>query len=185
MMLVSPRLRVVLATVHERLEAVPARLSKTDLIGLIRTTHAALARDFALPAPRLAVSALNPHGGEKGMFGDEEARLIRPAVEAARAEGIDACGPLPADTLFFHAVRGEHDAVVCMYHDQGLIPLKMDGFMKSVNVTLGLPIVRTSVDHGTAYDLAGTGKANPSSLVEAVRLAVQIVENRAKIHENA
>jgi 4-hydroxythreonine-4-phosphate dehydrogenase len=180
MMLASPRLRVILATVHLRIEEVPARLAKSDLVGLMRIAHAGLRHDFALPAPRLGVAALNPHGGEGGMFGDEEARLIRPAVEKAAAAGIDARGPLPADTLFFHALRGEYDAVICMYHDQGLIPLKMDGFMQSVNVTLGLPIVRTSVDHGTAYDLAGTGRADSSSLVEALRMAARIVQNRRR-----
>lgn len=180
MMLASPRLRVVLATIHLRLEEVPARLAETDLPRLLRTTAAALVRDFSLARPRLAVAALNPHGGEGGMFGDEEARFIRPAVAAAREEGIDAEGPLPADTLFYHAVRGAYDAVVCMYHDQGLIPLKMDGFMEAVNVTLGLPIVRTSVDHGTAYDLAGTGRADPSSMVAALRMASEIAFNRAK-----
>ncbi len=180
MMLASPRLRVVLATIHLRLEEVAPRLAATDLLRLLRITAAALVGDFSVARPRLAVAALNPHGGEGGMFGDEEARLIRPAVTAARQEGIDAEGPLPADTLFYHAVRGAYDAVVCMYHDQGLIPLKMDGFMEAVNVTLGLPIVRTSVDHGTAYDLAGTGSADPSSMVAALRVASEIVSNRAK-----
>jgi 4-hydroxythreonine-4-phosphate dehydrogenase len=180
MMLASPRLRVVLATIHARLAEVPARLAEADLPGLIRITHQALRRDFGIPSPRLAVAALNPHGGESGLFGDEEGRLIRPAVEAARAEGIGVEGPLPADTLFFHAIGGAYDAVVCMYHDQGLIPLKMDGFMEAVNVTLGLPIVRTSVDHGTAYDLAGTGRADPSSLVQAVRMAAALAAQRAK-----
>jgi 4-hydroxythreonine-4-phosphate dehydrogenase len=185
MMLASPRLRVILATIHLRIEEVPARLAGTDLLRLLRIAHAGLRRDFALSAPRLLVAALNPHGGEGGMFGEEEARLIRPAVEKAVAEGIDARGPLPADTLFFQALRGGADAVVCMYHDQGLIPLKMDGFMQSVNVTLGLPIVRTSVDHGTAYDLAGTGRADPSSLVAALRMAARMAQNRAQNREKA
>jgi len=180
MMFASPRLRVFLATIHERLADVPARLEQVDLVGLIRLADGSLRRDFGLETPRLAVAALNPHGGEAGMFGDEEARLIGPAVEAARREGIDARGPLPADSLFFHVLRGAYDAVIAMYHDQGLIPLKMDGFMDAVNVTVGLPIVRTSVDHGTAYDLAGTGRADPSSLVEALRLAALIATNRAK-----
>ena len=180
MMFSSPRLRVFLATIHERLADVPARLERVDLAGLIRLADRTLRVDFGLPAPRLAVAALNPHGGEGGMFGDEEARFIRPAVEAARREGIDARGPLPADSLFFHALRGAYEAVIAMYHDQGLIPLKMDGFMDAVNVTVGLPIVRTSVDHGTAYDLAGTGRANPGSLIQALRLAALIASNRAK-----
>ncbi len=180
MMFSSPRLRVILATIHERLADVPARLEHVDLAGLIRLADGSLRRDFGLVAPRLAVAALNPHGGEAGMFGDEETRLIGPAVEAARREGIDARGPLPADSLFFHVLQGGFDAVIAMYHDQGLIPLKMDGFMEAVNVTVGLPIVRTSVDHGTAYDLAGTGRADPSSLVQALRLAAIIASNRAK-----
>jgi 4-hydroxythreonine-4-phosphate dehydrogenase len=180
MMFASPRLRVFLATIHERLADVPARLERVDLAGLIRLADRTLRVDFGLPAPRLAVAALNPHGGEGGMFGDEEARFLRPAVEEARREGIDAHGPLPADSLFFHALRGSWDAVIAMYHDQGLIPLKMDGFMDAVNVTVGLPIVRTSVDHGTAYDLAGTGRADPGSLVSALRLAAIIAVNRAK-----
>jgi 4-hydroxythreonine-4-phosphate dehydrogenase len=180
MMFSSSRLRVFLATIHERLADVPARLEHVDLTGLIRLADRSLRVDFGLPAPRLAVAALNPHGGEGGMFGDEEARFIRPAVEAARREGIDAWGPLPADSLFFHALRGAYEAVIAMYHDQGLIPLKMDGFMDAVNVTVGLPIVRTSVDHGTAYDLAGTGRADAGSLVQALRLAALIASNRAK-----
>ena len=185
MMLASPRLRVVLATIHIPLSAVPGRLEAADLPGLLRITDAALRRDFALPRPRIAVAALNPHGGEAGMFGDEEARLIGPAVEAARRAGIAAEGPLPADTLFFHARQGAYDAVVCMYHDQGLIPLKMDGFMEGVNVTLGLPIVRTSVDHGTAYDLAGTGRADPESLVAALRMAADVAANRKRTAKNS
>ena len=180
MMFSSPRLRVFLATIHERLAEVPARLERVDLVALIRLADQALRNDFGLAAPRLAVAALNPHGGEGGMFGDEEARFIGPAVERARREGIDARGPLPADSLFFHVLQGDWDAVIAMYHDQGLIPLKMDGFMDAVNVTVGLPIVRTSVDHGTAYDLAGTGRADPSSLVQALRLAALIARNRAK-----
>ncbi len=180
MMLASSRLRVVLATIHLRLEEVPAALARTDLRTLLRVTHESLRIDFGLETPRIAVAALNPHGGEGGLFGDEEARFIRPAVEAARAEGVDARGPLPADTLFFYALGGAYDAVLCMYHDQALIPLKMDGFMEGVNVTLGLPIIRTSVDHGTAYDLAGTGRADAGSLVQAVRMAAGIVANRSK-----
>ncbi len=180
MMFSSPRLRVFLATIHERLAEVPARLERVDLAALIRLADETLRRDFGLATPRLAVAALNPHGGEGGMFGDEEARFIRPAVELARREGIEAHGPLPADSLFFHVLQGAYDAVIAMYHDQGLIPLKMDGFMDAVNVTVGLPIVRTSVDHGTAYDLAGTGRADPSSLLQALRLAGLIAANRAK-----
>ncbi len=155
----------------------PEVLSEEEILATLRVTDAALRRFFGLKMPRLAVLALNPHAGEGGHFGDEEARIIRPAVEAARAEGIAADGPHSADTLFHFAVQGACDAVVCMYHDQGLIPLKLLHFEDAVNVTLGLPIVRTSVDHGTAYDLAGTGKASEKSLVAAVRMAEEMARH--------
>ena len=128
--------------------------------------------------PRLAVLALNPHAGEGGLFGDEEKQFIVPAIETARNEGIDASGPHSADTLFWFAAQGHYDAVICMYHDQGLIPLKLLHFDDGVNVTLGLPIVRTSVDHGTAYDLAGTGKASPTSLIAAVKMADEMADKQ-------
>jgi 4-hydroxythreonine-4-phosphate dehydrogenase len=142
------------------------------ILTTLRITHASLQHQFALHQPRLAVLALNPHAGENGLFGDEEQRLIVPAVNAACAEGIAASGPHSADTLFHFAVQ-EHsaDAVICMYHDQGLIPLKLLHFDDAVNVTLGLPIIRTSVDHGTAYDLAGSGRASTASLCAALRMA--------------
>ncbi len=171
MMLAGERLKVCLVTTHLALDEVPRVLSEREILETIRITDAAFRRFFDLERPRIAVLALNPHAGEQGMFGDEEPRLIAPAIAAARAEGIAASGPHSADTLFYFAVRGEYDAVVCMYHDQGLIPLKLLHFEDGVNVTLGLPIIRTSVDHGTAYDLAGTGKASAASLVAAVRLA--------------
>jgi 4-hydroxythreonine-4-phosphate dehydrogenase len=156
------------------LREVSQRLSVERILTTIRIVATALQDQFGIVRPRLAVLALNPHAGEGGLFGDEEQRLILPAIEAARAEGISASGPHSADTLFWFAIQGKYDAVICMYHDQGLIPLKLLHFEDAVNVTLGLPIVRTSVDHGTAYDLAGTGQANSASLVAAVRMAVQM-----------
>jgi 4-hydroxythreonine-4-phosphate dehydrogenase len=173
MMLAGERLRVTLVTIHEPLAAVPGLITFDRVLRTIRITHRDLTRYF-MPRPRLAVLSLNPHAGEEGLFGDEEQRIIRPAIQQARAEGIDAVGPLPADTLFHFAARGEYDGVVCMYHDQGLIPLKLLHFEDGVNVTLGLPIIRTSVDHGTAYDLAGRGCASPASLVAAIRLAARM-----------
>lgn len=173
MMLAGDRLKVTLVTIHEALAAVPALLTVERILNTIRVTHRNMARYFC-PAPRLAVLALNPHAGEGGLFGGEERLVIAPAVEQARLEGINATGPLSADTLFHFAARGDYDAVVCMYHDQGLIPLKLLHFEDGVNVTLGLPIIRTSVDHGTAYDLAGTGAASAESLKAAIRMAVDM-----------
>ncbi len=170
MMLAGERLRVSLVTIHEALRDVPELLTIERVLATIRITRDDLARYYK-PDPRLAVLALNPHCGEGGLFGDEEARIIAPAVAAARQEGIDAVGPLSADTLFHFAVRGDYDGVVCMYHDQGLIPLKLLHFDDGVNVTLGLPIIRTSVDHGTAYDLAGTGRASAESMKAAIVMA--------------
>jgi len=146
-------------------------LSVEKILSTLRISAESLRRHFGLARPRLAVLALNPHAGEGGLFGSEEAAFILPAIEAARAAGLDASGPHSADTLFHFAVQGQYDAVICMYHDQGLIPLKLLHFEDGVNVTLGLPIVRTSVDHGTAYDLAGTGQASPASLMAAVKMA--------------
>lgn len=177
MMLAGDRLRVALVTIHEALANVPQLVTFDRVLSTIRTTHRDVNRYFR-PNPRLAVLALNPHCGEGGLFGNEEARVISPAIAAARAEGIDAVGPLSADTLFHFAVQGGYDAVICMYHDQGLIPLKLLHFDDGVNVTLGLPIIRTSVDHGTAYDLAGTGKANPRSMVAAILLAARMAAVR-------
>ena len=174
MMLSGERLRVCMVTTHCALREVPQRLSTERILTTIRIAATALQNQFGIVRPRLAVLALNPHAGEGGLFGDEEQRFILPAIEAARTEGIAASGPHSADTLFWFAIQGEYDAVVCMYHDQGLIPLKLLHFEDAVNVTLGLPIVRTSVDHGTAYDLAGTGQASSASLVAAVRMAVQM-----------
>jgi 4-hydroxythreonine-4-phosphate dehydrogenase len=171
MMLAGERLKVCLVTTHLALRDVPQALSTEAILTTVRITDAAFRGFFGLQLPRLAVLALNPHAGEGGQFGDEEERLIRPAIVAAQAEGIAATGPHSADTLFHFAAQGACDAVICMYHDQGLIPLKLLHFDDGVNVTLGLPIVRTSVDHGTAYDIAGTGQASEKSLVAAVRMA--------------
>lgn len=173
MMLAGDRLRVTLVTIHEALSRVPSLISFERVLDTIRITDQALARFFC-PTPRIAVLALNPHCGEGGLFGSEEREIIAPAVAAARAAGIDAQGPLSADTLFHFALSGSYDAVVCMYHDQGLIPLKLLHFDDGVNVTLGLPIIRTSVDHGTAYDLAGTGRASAQSLKAALVMAARM-----------
>lgn len=173
MMLAGNRLRVALVTIHVPVAEVPGRLTTESVFKTIRITDEALRSAFGIPKPRLAVAALNPHAGEEGLFGDEEVRVISPAIEKARGAGMDVSGPHPPDTLFYKALKGRWDAVVCMYHDQGLIPFKTVHFSDGVNVTLGLPIVRTSVDHGTAYDIAGTGKADPKSLVAAIRMAAE------------
>jgi len=179
MMLAGERLRVVLVTTHHALREVPGLLCAEKVLSSIRLSHRTMKHFFGIAEPVIAVAALNPHAGEQGMFGEEERQIIGPAIEQARSEGIDAAGPFASDSLFFHAARGAYDVVVSMYHDQGLIPLKLLHFDDAVNVTLGLPIIRTSVDHGTAYDIAGTGKANPASLRNAVQLAVQMAKFRA------
>jgi 4-hydroxythreonine-4-phosphate dehydrogenase len=173
MMFYSDALRVVLATVHLRIADVPKALTMESLAATIRLTACELPR-FGYPSPRIAVAGLNPHAGEHGLFGSEEDTAIRPAIEACRAGGIDVSGPFPADTLFVRAQRREFDVVVACYHDQGLIPVKLLAFGHAVNVTLGLPIVRTSVDHGTAFDIAGQGVADPESMVAAVLLAARL-----------
>ena len=178
MMMAGSRLKVVLVTIHEPLARVGGLLSSADISDCIAMTGHSLQQDFALANPRIAVAGFNPHGGEHGLFGDEEERLIKPAVEASAREW-DVSGPWPPDTVFYQAASGRYDAVVAMYHDQGLIPFKLLHFHDGVNVTLGMPIVRTSVDHGTAYDIAGQGVADPSSLAAAVDLAHTIVANRA------
>ncbi len=180
MMLAGKRLRVCLVTTHCALREVPEQLTAERILATMRIVSTSLQQQFGLEHPRLAVLALNPHAGEGGMFGDEEKRHIAPAIEAARSEGLDASGPHSADTLFWFASHGQYDAVICMYHDQGLIPLKLLHFDDGVNVTLGLPIVRTSVDHGTAYDLAGTGRASSASLVAAVRMADEMAEKQGR-----
>lgn len=178
MMLACEALRVVPATVHLPLAEVPAALTADRLERVIRITHAALIRDFGLPRPRLAVAGLNPHAGEGGTMGAEEGRIIAPLVEQLRAEGLDLAGPLPADTMFHAAARRRYDAAIAMYHDQALIPVKTLDFAGAVNVTLGLPFVRTSPDHGTAFDIAGQGRADPSSLIAALRMARQMAGRR-------
>jgi 4-hydroxythreonine-4-phosphate dehydrogenase len=174
MMLWSPALAVVPVTVHLSLREALARLSTELIVSTARIAVDDLRARFGLARPRLAVSGLNPHAGEHGAFGDEDIAIITPAVEALRAEGVDVRGPLPADTMFHAAARQAYDCAICMYHDQALIPIKTIAFEDAVNVTLGLPFIRTSPDHGTAFDIAGTGKANPSSLVAALRLAARM-----------
>jgi 4-phospho-D-threonate 3-dehydrogenase / 4-phospho-D-erythronate 3-dehydrogenase len=173
MMFYSRPLRVVLATVHVPLADVPRLLTHERLVDVIELTARELPR-FGFAEPRLALAGLNPHAGEHGVIGMEDDLVLRPAVEACRAAGITVDGPFPADTLFVRAMRGAFDAVVACYHDQGLVPVKMAAFGQAVNVTLGLPIIRTSVDHGTAFDIAGKGIADPGSLIEAVRLAARL-----------
>jgi 4-hydroxythreonine-4-phosphate dehydrogenase len=177
MMLAGETLRVVLVTIHVPLQKVPALLTPKRIYDIIDLTDRSLKERFGIPRPRLAVAALNPHAGEEGMFGDEEAAIIAPAVETARKAGVQVTGPHPPDTVFHQAAGGRFDAVVCMYHDQGLIPFKLLHFEDGVNTTLGLPIIRTSVDHGTAYDIAGTGKADASSLKAAIYMAAEQARN--------
>lgn len=178
MMMAGKTLRVTLVTIHCALSAVPELLTRSSITEMIETTNRALHVDFGIEIPRIGVAALNPHGGENLMFGSEEQSTIIPAIEESQKKGINVHGPFPPDTIFHKAANGAFDAVVCMYHDQGLIPFKLLHFSDGVNVTLGLPIVRTSVDHGTAYDIAGKGVADPSSLYYAVHLAHTIATNR-------
>jgi 4-hydroxythreonine-4-phosphate dehydrogenase len=178
MMLAGEKLRVALATIHCPLRDVAKQINKEVIKKTITITCRALEKDFAIKKPRVAVAALNPHAGESGLFGSEDMEIIKPAVEEARDSGLSVEGPFPADTVFCHAVNGRFDAVVAMYHDQGLIPLKLLHFTDAVNLTLGLPIVRTSVDHGTAYDIAGRGIADPSSLIAAIKMAAKIAGAR-------
>ena len=179
MMFWSEPLKVVLATIHVPLASVPGALTREVLDGIVDLSAAELPR-FGIPQPRLALAGLNPHAGEDGLLGTEDETVLRPAVNAARARGIHIDGPFPADTLFVRAARGEFDAVIACYHDQGLIPVKLLAFGRAVNVTLGLPIVRTSVDHGTAFDIAGKGVADPSSMIEAVLLAARLAVERSR-----
>jgi 4-hydroxythreonine-4-phosphate dehydrogenase len=171
-------LRVALATIHVPIREVPARLTK-EKIELAIELAAQACKDLSLPRAKIAVCGLNPHAGEGGKIGDEEITTIAPAVETMKQRGFDVHGPFAADALFYYVFRGDYDAVVAMYHDQGLVPLKMIGFESGVNWTLGLPFIRTSPDHGTAYDIAGKGIANPSSMVAAIRLAKQLAGNRS------
>ena len=179
MMLAGPSLRTVPMTVHCALSEVPGRLSIELIVKRSRIVNHALRHDFGIERPRLAICGLNPHAGEDGLMGREEIEIIAPAIAALRAEGIDATGPHPADTLFAPRKRGSYDAAIAMYHDQALVPLKTLDFDQGVNVTLGLPIVRTSPDHGTAFDIAGKGVADPGAMIAAIRMAGEMVARRA------
>jgi 4-hydroxythreonine-4-phosphate dehydrogenase len=181
MMLAGPSLRTVPVTVHCALAEVPSRLTAELIIHKAVITHVGLKRDFGIARPRIAVAALNPHAGENGQFGDEEARIIAPAIKALRAEGLDVTGPFPADALFMPRARSGYDAALAMYHDQALIPIKALEVDDGVNVTLGLPIVRTSPDHGTAFDIAGLRRADPGAMIAAIRMASTCAAARAAI----
>ena len=178
MMIVGGPLRIMFVTTHVAIKDLPALLTQAKIEKAIRLAHLALRDLFGIKKPRVGVAALNPHAGEHGLFGDEETRVILPAARSAQAQGIRASDPLPADTLFGKAARGDYDAVVALYHDQGLIPLKLVAFGTCVNLTVGLPIIRTSVDHGTAFDIVGKGIADPGSLVEAITLAATLAKRR-------
>jgi 4-hydroxythreonine-4-phosphate dehydrogenase len=178
MMLAGPRLRVALVTTHLPLRQVPDALTSERITRAIEITSQGLKAHWGIQSPQLAVAGLNPHAGEGGIFGTEEQEIILPAVEECRQKGMAVFGPLPADSLFFHAASGRYDAVVSMYHDQGLIPLKLLHFRDGVNITLGLPIIRTSVDHGTGYDIAGQGLADPTSLINAILLAAKMATTK-------
>jgi 4-hydroxythreonine-4-phosphate dehydrogenase len=175
MMLWSPELAVVPVTIHLPVREVPGKLTTALIVDTGRIVARDLRERFGVARPRLVLAGLNPHAGEEGMLGDEDRLVVAPAVESLRAEGIDARGPLPADTMFHAAARREYDAALAMYHDQALIPIKTLAFEHAVNVTLGLPFVRTSPDHGTAFDIAGTGRASPASLIAALKLAARLV----------
>ncbi|MEP7456956.1 4-hydroxythreonine-4-phosphate dehydrogenase PdxA [Phyllobacterium sp. SB3] len=178
MMLAGPLLRTIPVTIHIGIAQVPLVLNTQAIVEISRITASALKNQFGIVEPRLAIAGLNPHAGEGGSMGTEDETIVRPAVNILRGEGIDARGPLPADTMFHAAARATYDVAICMYHDQALIPAKTLGFDDSVNVTLGLPFIRTSPDHGTAFDIAGSGKAKPDSLIAALRLADQLASNR-------
>ncbi|WP_439155282.1 4-hydroxythreonine-4-phosphate dehydrogenase PdxA [Yoonia sp.] len=179
MMLACDALRVVPTTIHIPLADVPTSLTAALLTDTILITHAALRRDFGIAAPRIAVAGLNPHAGEDGKMGREEIDMIIPTLNALRAEGLDVTGPLSADTMFHTSARNQYDVAVCMYHDQALIPIKTLDFSGGVNVTLGLPIIRTSPDHGTAFDIAGKGVADATSMIAAIRMAAHMADARA------
>lgn len=179
MMLAGPSLRTVPLTVHCALADVPDLLSPDLIHRKARIVAAALASDFGIESPRLAIAGLNPHAGEHGKFGDEEARIIEPSITALRKEGLHVSGPHPADAMFTPRARDGYDVALCMYHDQALIPLKALDFDEGVNITLGLPIIRTSPDHGTAFDIAGTGVADPGAMIAAIRMAGECAARRA------
>ena len=185
MMLACDTLKVVPATIHIPVREVPALLTRELLYATLRITHSALIRDFGVGVPRIAVAGLNPHAGEGGAIGREEMEVVTPVLEALRAEGMSLLGPLSADTMFHRDARTRYDAAVAMYHDQALIPIKTIDFAGGVNVTLGLPFVRTSPDHGTAFDIAGSGRADPTSLIAALRMANAMVRARAASGDGA
>ncbi len=178
MMLLGRNLKVVLVTVHLPLTQVSEAVTRSKVRSTLVLTHKALREYFGIPRPRLAVAGLNPHAGEEGIFGLEEKKVIHPAVKDARQQGVRAHGPFAADSLFYQAARGDYDSVVCMYHDQGLGPLKLLHFVDGVNLTLGLPIIRTSADHGTAYGIAGKNKADGTSMKEAILLASKLARRK-------
>lgn len=179
MMIVGGPLRIMFVTTHIAIRDLPSLLTQAKIEKAIRLAQSALTTLFGITRPKIGLAALNPHAGEHGLFGDEEARVILPAARAARQRGILASDPLPADTLFGKAAKGQYDGIVALYHDQGLIPLKLVAFGTCVNLTVGLPIIRTSVDHGTAFDIVGKGVADPGSLIEAVKLAAKIAARKA------
>jgi len=176
MMFIAGKLRVVLITIHQQLRKIFRHITTKNIYKKIYLTHKSM-RIFGISEPRIAVAGLNPHSGENGLFGDEEEKIILPAIKKARVAGINIDGPFPADTLFKKCFDGFYDVVIAMYHDQGLIPIKTVSFDEGVNVTLGLPIIRTSPDHGTAFDIAGKGIANPGSVIKAIETAVEMVKN--------
>jgi len=178
MMFVSPRLRVVLATIHNSIASIRDIFTIGRVFDPIDLANDALKNWFGIPEPRIAVCGLNPHAGENGQIGDEEQRIISPAIVMASEAGINVFGPYPADTVYLDALRGAFDCVVAMYHDQGLIPVKLLGWENAVNITLGLPVIRTSPDHGTAFDIAGDFRADPSSMKAAITLAARLAQNR-------
>jgi 4-hydroxythreonine-4-phosphate dehydrogenase len=180
MMLASETLRVVPLTIHMPIAQVPAAVTRQAVFDTGEIVLTALRREFGILNPRLAVAGLNPHAGEDGVLGEEEGCVIAPAVAALKARGFSVAGPLSADTLFHEEARAKYDAALCMYHDQALIPIKTLSFWDGVNVTLGLPIVRTSPDHGTALDIAGSGRADPRSMIAAIRLAAAMADARAR-----
>ena len=180
MMLAGPDLRAIPVTIHIPLTDVPMLLTRDAIVRTVRTAASDLRSRFDIENPRIAVAGLNPHAGEGGSLGTEDEAVIRPAVEALRREGIDAVGPLPADTMFHARARAGYDVAICMYHDQALIPAKALAFDETVNVTLGLPFIRTSPDHGTAFDIAGKGVARPDSLIAALKLARRLADVEAE-----
>lgn len=179
MMFEGSKFKVMLVTIHEALSNVPSLITKDRMLSTIKLTHDSLVKLFKIENPKIVACGLNPHAGESGAFGDEEINHIIPAIQEAAQQGIQIDGPLPADTLFYYANQEKWDAVIAMYHDQGLIPFKMISFDDGVNITLGLPIIRTSPDHGTAFDIAWKGVANPSSMIAAIKVAAQLATNKS------